>query len=64
MRLSDVADELWDKLAKSKGTSRQSIIEEALRVMARRDGIPVPGDEEIGLAWLQRQNSNLAGATR
>jgi predicted transcriptional regulator len=47
IRLSDTADELWAKLARHLGISKQAVIEMALRKLARNEDIPVPGDEAI-----------------
>jgi len=45
LRLSTTAEELWERLAKFLGISKQAVIEQALRKMARAEGIPVPGDD-------------------
>ena len=47
IRLSETADELWARLSKHLGINKQSVIELALRKLARAEDVPVPGDEEM-----------------
>lgn len=45
IRLSETADELWERLSQHLGISKQAVIEMALRKLARTEGVPVRGDD-------------------
>ena len=47
IRLSDTAEDLWEKLSKYLGISKQGVLEQALRKLARLEGIRVTGDEDV-----------------
>jgi hypothetical protein len=47
IRMSPVADDIWERLSQYLGINKQAVIELALRRLARQEGIPVPGDEDV-----------------
>jgi antitoxin component of RelBE/YafQ-DinJ toxin-antitoxin module len=47
IRISQTADDVWERLSDYLGISKQAVVELALRRLARQEGIPVPGDEDV-----------------